>query len=153
MTRGFPKIRWGSNTGFINGLLNNSSRSSLSWYLHVLIRKHKSIHSRYTVTLWPQRTAAVHTSSSLSENTFSKPSEGSSKISLFLFKEQVNNHILKREPKGRMKDPSQTRNEQALILSRRTLVEPRQGNAKYQQVLHARSSLLFQFNVQLITAV
>lgn len=86
-------------------------------------------------------------------NTFSKPSESSSKISLFLFKEQVNNHILKREPKGKMKDPSQTRNEQALILSRRTLVEPRRGNAKYQQVLHARSSLLFQFNVQLIIAV
>lgn len=86
-------------------------------------------------------------------NTFSKPSESSSKISLFLFKEQVNNHILKREPKGKMKDPSQTRNEQALTLSRRTLVEPRRGKAKYQQVLHARSSLLFQFNVQLVIAV
>lgn len=50
--------------------------------------------------------AAVHASYSPNENTFSKPSE-SSRIRI-LFKEQVNNHIFKREPKGKMKDPSQT---------------------------------------------
>lgn len=123
------RFLWGSNTNFINGLLNNKSRSSLSWHFN-LLRKHKSVHfhprqedlpTHGWVDRWPRGRLQCTRVRVLMKIHSANLRRAAAELE-FLLRSRLTITFSKGNPKEKWRTRVKRTNEQALILSRRTRV-------------------------------